>query len=157
MVCEFHYQRSVSFAEVDMAGVVHFSRFFMWMEETEHCFFRSLNLPIVQCQKASFQGWPRVQAQCHYLRPAHFHDTLSAHLIIRALNERSIDYGFLFHRYSSLQQKQHIATGLMTTMPAIRVASSDALKGQPLPENIRKALQPAPSHLLAPFKSIEHS
>ena len=36
------YKRRVEFAETDMAGQVHFSNFFRYMEAAEHAFFRSL-------------------------------------------------------------------------------------------------------------------
>jgi acyl-CoA thioesterase FadM len=38
----FSINRRVQFAETDMAGIVHFSNYFRWMEEVEHAFFRSV-------------------------------------------------------------------------------------------------------------------
>ena len=37
----------VLIAWTDMAGIVHFSNFYKWMEQCEHEFFRSLGLSIV--------------------------------------------------------------------------------------------------------------
>ena len=36
MTFEFHTTRRIQFAETDMAGIVHFSNFFRYMEEAEH-------------------------------------------------------------------------------------------------------------------------
>ena len=46
MAYEFKLTRHVDFAETDMAGIMHFSNFFRFMEATETAFFRSLSLSI---------------------------------------------------------------------------------------------------------------
>ena len=43
---EFSVTHFVQFSETDMAGIVHFSNFFRWMEEVEHAYFRSLGLSV---------------------------------------------------------------------------------------------------------------
>ena len=55
---EFNITRMVEFNETDMAGIVHFSVFFRYMEYAEHAFFRSLGSSIVDPELAV--GWPRV-------------------------------------------------------------------------------------------------
>ena len=47
MASSFQTHRRVEFCETDMAGIVHFSNFYKWMEQAEHEFFRSLGLSIV--------------------------------------------------------------------------------------------------------------
>ena len=44
MAHRFVMRDIVQFSETDMAGIVHFSNFFRFMERTEHAFFRSLGL-----------------------------------------------------------------------------------------------------------------
>ncbi len=44
MSFDFRTKRRIEFAETDMAGIVHFSNYFRYMEETEHEFLRSLGL-----------------------------------------------------------------------------------------------------------------
>ena len=46
MATGFVYHRRVTFAETDMAGIVHFSNFYRYMEEAEHAFLRSRGLRI---------------------------------------------------------------------------------------------------------------
>jgi acyl-CoA thioester hydrolase len=38
MASEFHATRRIEFPDTDMAGIVHFSRFFVFMEAAEHEF-----------------------------------------------------------------------------------------------------------------------
>ena len=42
----FVYRRRILFHETDLAGIVHFSNFFKYMEEAEHAFVRSIGLSI---------------------------------------------------------------------------------------------------------------
>ncbi|MEQ2009187.1 MAG: acyl-CoA thioesterase, partial [Limisphaerales bacterium] len=47
MASEFKALRRVEFSETDMAGIVHYSNFFKYMETAEHAFFRSLGFSII--------------------------------------------------------------------------------------------------------------
>ena len=47
MAYEFRTKRRVEFADTDMAGIIHFTSLFRYMEETEHAFFRSLAWSII--------------------------------------------------------------------------------------------------------------
>ena len=47
MPCEFKVVRRVEFSETDMAGIVHYSNFFRYMETAEHGFFRRLGYSVV--------------------------------------------------------------------------------------------------------------
>ncbi|MHC4993297.1 MAG: acyl-CoA thioesterase, partial [Planctomycetota bacterium] len=43
---DFKLLRTVEFFETDMAGIVHFSNYFRYMEATEHAFFRSFGATV---------------------------------------------------------------------------------------------------------------
>ena len=45
-VCEHRLKRRVQFYETDMAGIVHFSCYFRYMEEAEHAMWREAGLSI---------------------------------------------------------------------------------------------------------------
>jgi hypothetical protein len=47
MAHRFTCTERVQFSDTDMAGIVHFSNFFRYMERVEHAFFRSLGFSIV--------------------------------------------------------------------------------------------------------------
>ena len=66
MAFEFKAVRRVEFSETDMAGIVHYSNFFRYMETAEHGFFRSLGHSVVMDKFEPPLGWPRVRAECEY-------------------------------------------------------------------------------------------
>ena len=54
----FRYTRKVFFYETDLAGVVHFSCYFRYMEEAEHALWRAAGLTVDRAGAAI--GYPRV-------------------------------------------------------------------------------------------------
>ena len=48
MSYEFQITRRVEFSETDLAGIMHFSNFFRFMESAEHAFFRSLGFSVAR-------------------------------------------------------------------------------------------------------------
>ena len=99
MASHFETSRRVEFCETDMAGIVHFSNFYRWMEQVEHEFFRSLGLTIVNHQSnGSVIGWPRVSATCRYESPARYEDIIQAKLIVQRIGVKSITYDVRFTR-----------------------------------------------------------
>ena len=70
---EFTYTRSVQFAETDLAGIVHFSAYFRYMEEAEHALWRAAGLSVAR----DGLHWPRVAAYCDYMNPLRFEDEVT--------------------------------------------------------------------------------
>ena len=64
MAYEFRMKRPVEFYDTDMAGIMHFTNFFRFMEAAEHAFHRSLGLSVdwEKAEKSLGVGWPRVKA-----------------------------------------------------------------------------------------------
>ena len=77
---EFHSRRRIEFVDTDMVGIVHFARFFIFMETTEHQFLEALGTNVYLERDGQVIGWPRVSATCEYLSPARFGDWLDIHL-----------------------------------------------------------------------------
>src|SRR3954462_3407896 len=95
MPLSFTTTHTVQFSETDMAGVVHFSNYFRWMEEVEHAFFRSLGLsvhPVAAAASNPLISWPRVSTTCEYLAPARFEDEVTLTLTVTRLGEKSLTY-----------------------------------------------------------------
>ena len=69
---EFQTRRKIEFSDTDMAGIVHFSRFFIFMETAEHEFLRSLGTSVATEDRGHKIGWPRLSASCDYLKPIEF-------------------------------------------------------------------------------------
>ena len=67
---EFRTRRRIEFADTDMGGLVHFSRFFVFMETAEHELLAALGATIhMTLEDGRTIGWPRVAASCEYLSP----------------------------------------------------------------------------------------
>lgn len=108
---QFLYERRVSFAETDIAGIAHFSNYYRYMEEAEHAYFRSLGLNIMHTQEDGVViGWPRVSTQCQYLAPAKYDRILQIHVNIERLGAKSICW-----RMDLFDEEQKLAVGKMKT------------------------------------------
>ena len=85
----------MEFADTDMAGIVHFARFFVYMESAEHAMLRSLLGTEIHFEYQGREiGWPRAKATCTYLSPARLGDVLDIRVLIRRKGRRSMTYGF---------------------------------------------------------------
>jgi YbgC/YbaW family acyl-CoA thioester hydrolase len=107
MISQFVLSRRVLFHETDMAGVVHFSCYFRYMEEAEHALWRSAGLSIAR--RGGEVGWPRVAASFDYRLPLYFEDEFEARVRIAAIANRTIRYDCLLTRGDDT-----IAMGSMT-------------------------------------------
>ena len=93
MPSEFSVTHFVQFSETDMAGIVHFSNFFRWMEEVEHAYFRSLGLSVSMPHEGRHLGWPRVSVGCDFFGPVRFEDEVQLKLRVTKVGEKSFDAG----------------------------------------------------------------
>ena len=63
-ISEFRTRRRIEFADTDLAGLVHFARFFVFMETAEHELLRALGGEVHRRWQGHDIGWPRVAASC---------------------------------------------------------------------------------------------
>lgn len=126
----FVYQRRVQFAETDLAGIVHFSWYFKYMEEAEHALFRAAGLSVAH----DGLHWPRVNARCEYRQPLRFEDEIEVN--VRAgFGRRRMQYAFEIARGATA-----VATGVMISVCA-RLRPSGALETIDLPSEVVERLQ----------------
>ena len=107
----FTHRRRIEFRETDMAGIVHFSNFFAYMEQAEHAFLRSVGMGViceVENQKIS---WPRVNAQCDYKVAIKFEDMIDIEVSVAKIGTKSVTYAFDF-----LRDGTKIAKGSLTAV-----------------------------------------
>ena len=89
----FKTTKRVEFCETDLAGIVHFSNFYRYMEQAEHEYFRSLGLSIVhQTEDGGSIGWPRVSAACSFYHPARYEDVLDISVYVTRKGVKSLTY-----------------------------------------------------------------
>jgi YbgC/YbaW family acyl-CoA thioester hydrolase len=131
----------VEFADTDMAGLVHFSKYLRFMEITEHAFIRSLGFSIAM-EKQFKVGWPRVHADCDYTGPLRFEDEVEVHLRVREKKEKSITYDFTFRRVRP-EPAVEVARGSITTVCVTRDGNG-AMKSVPIPEAVSRMIEAAP-------------
>src|SRR5689334_7881239 len=98
MAYEFKAQRRVEFSDTDMAGIMHFSNFFRFMETAEHGFYRSLGFSVAEKEALPRIGWPRVHASCDYHRPLRFEDLVEIHLLVEEKRSKAIRYQVRFFK-----------------------------------------------------------
>jgi acyl-CoA thioester hydrolase len=97
MSTPFRVTRRVEFHDTDMAGIVHFSNFFRYMEVAEVEFLRARGLHVAWQQgQGERLGFPRVAASCDYRRPLRFEDEVEITVTIARLGRKSVTYDFEF-------------------------------------------------------------
>ncbi|HEY2760816.1 MAG TPA: hotdog domain-containing protein, partial [Pirellulales bacterium] len=82
MSTPFHTARFVEFADTDMAGIMHFSAFFRFMEAAEHALLRSLGLSVFSEVGSEVITFPRVAASCEFHSPARCEETLDINVTV---------------------------------------------------------------------------
>jgi len=136
MPSQFTTTRFVQFSETDMAGIVHFSCFYKYMEEAEHQFFRSLGLNIMLKQEdGSIIGWPRVSAKCSFKAPVRYEDLLDIQLKVERIGVKSLTIQYEFWR-----DETFIARGTMKTVCCLFQHGKE-MKSIEIPAEYQKKLQ----------------
>ena len=131
----FTTQRRVAFRDTDAAGIMHFSVFFVWMEEAEHEFLRSRGLSVSWLDGDTRYGLPRVSTGCDFQKPAKFEDVLTIAVTIEKIGRKSLSYRFDFTRGSDA-----IAVGRITSV-FCRAGGPDHLESIEIPPAIRAKLE----------------
>ena len=136
-------RRRVEFSETDMAGIVHYSNFFRYMEAAEHEFFRTLGFSVVTRQVDPPVGWPRVRAECDYKQPLRFEDEFEVHMLVSEKKSKSLSYQF---RIRKMDTQVEVARGSLTVVCVTH--QGGALKATTIPKEIADKIEVAPGELL---------
>lgn len=140
MATPFRYRRMVEFADTDMAGIMHFSAFFRFMEGAEHALIRSVGLSVFHrpddLHEKDALSFPRVSARCDFQKPARCEDQLDVEVTVQRLGTKSITYGFQFSC-----EGEELAIGEMTSVCCLMHATAPP-EPIPLPDEVRDALAP---------------
>jgi YbgC/YbaW family acyl-CoA thioester hydrolase len=138
-VSPFVYRRRVQFAETDMAGIVHFSNYYRYMEEAEHAWFRSLGLSIMQTwPDGTVIGWPRVRSACSYEAPARYDDEIEIRVHVSRKGVKSLTLEFEFRRGET-----RLARGTLKTVCCI-IEHGQELKSIEIPPAYGDMIQEMP-------------
>ncbi len=113
----FRTTRLVEFSDTDMAGIVHFASFFRFMEAAEHAYLRACGLSVFSDWQGQTITFPRVHADCDYLRPARFEDVLDVDVTVEHIGRSSVRWAFTFHKAAEVIARGHITTVLCRVRP----------------------------------------
>jgi len=135
---DYRTTRRIEFSDTDLAGVVHFARFFIFMETAEDEFLRRLGASFTMSDGSRSIGWPKVSVACDYRSPARYGDTLDIHLSIETISRRTITYRFVFSRGGT-----EIARG-RTTSACVEIGTDGTFASRAIPEALAGRIEPAP-------------
>ncbi len=140
----FKITRTVEFAETDMAGIMHFSNFFRWMEACETALYRRLKLPLISFAPGQVVGWPRVRVLCEFHAPLRFSDTVEVRLYLKEIRTRAVVYAFHFHKLvQGRPQARPCARGEVTAVCVKPAGTAGGMVSAPIPRAVRAKLKAA--------------
>lgn len=119
-----------------MAGIVHFSVFFTYMESAEHEFLRKIGLGVFNQVDGKTLSWPRVAASCNYRTAIRFEDEIQIEVTIEKLGNSSIAFKHHIFRGDTL-----VADGTMTTV-CCEVQHEKKPESVPIPDAFLEKLKP---------------
>jgi YbgC/YbaW family acyl-CoA thioester hydrolase len=145
MPYEQRIRRRVEFSETDMAGIVHYSNFFRYMEAAEHEFFRTLGFSVVTRQVDPPVGWPRVRAECDYKAPLRFEDEFEVHMLVTEKKSKSLSYQFRIRKLGA--EAIEVARGSLTVVCVTHQGGT--MKAAAIPKEIAERIEVAQQGCLA--------
>lgn len=143
MPYEFKVVRRVEFSDTDMAGIMHYSNFFRFMETAEHGFFRSLGFSIAPRSIEPPVGWPRVHAECDFKLPLRFEDEVEVQLLVSEKRSKSLSYIFRFRKLNALPIVE-VARGSLTVVCVTHYAGGK-MTACSIPKDIADQIEVAPA------------
>lgn len=136
----FTYRRLVEFADTDVAGIMHFSNFFRFVECAEHAFFRSLGAQVHTTDGDTHQGWPRIEVSCKYHKPARFEQTLEVGLRIEEIRTSSLRYSFSIF-IADDPARELVAAGSFSIIHVEIDHAPHGIRKSPIPPDLRAKLE----------------
>ncbi len=135
---EFTTRRKIEFADTDMGGIVHFSRYLVFMETAEHEFLEALGTSVDLDLDGRRIGWPRVSVRCDYQSPARYGDVLEIRVSVLRKGRKSMTY-----RIELSCDGREIAEGQVTSV-CCELTPGREVKAIPIPDFIADRIEEAP-------------
>ena len=127
-------QMRVRFGHADPAGIIYYPRFFEWFHDLfEQMFEAVLKQPYAHVLNHRRVGFPAVQVQCEFRKPARFGDLVDVEVFLSRLSEKSATF-----EYRVLREGELLVTA------SVKVASMDLDRhtATPFPPDIRASFLP---------------
>lgn len=138
VIHRFETRRRVEFSDTDMAGIIHFSRYFVYMETAEHELLNAIGTSVHTTIDGIAIGWPRLRASCEFVRPVRFEDELEITVTVRRKGSRSMTWGFEF-----AHEGEVVARGELVTV-CCELRPGEPPRSISIPEPIASRIAEAP-------------
>jgi YbgC/YbaW family acyl-CoA thioester hydrolase len=116
-----------------MAGQVHFSNFFRYMEEAEHAIWRKAGMRIAA--EGREHQWPRISAQCDFKSRLRVDDEFEVRTEMAKVTNRTIQWAHTMMRGDTL-----IATGSVTAV-CVKLQADGTFRAVEIPSEILTRLR----------------
>jgi YbgC/YbaW family acyl-CoA thioester hydrolase len=132
---ELRLRRRVQFYETDVAGIVHFSWFFRYMEEAEHALWREAGLSIHPPDSSI--GWPRISAACEFHRALRFEDEFDVTIRVTDITKRTMSYAC-----EMTQDGQRVASGSLK-IACVSKMPDGSMRSAEIPADVAARFKPS--------------
>ena len=139
-------KRRVEFADTDLGGLIHFSRYLIYMETAEHEFLRAIGSSVSTLFEGEHLSWPRLAASCEFLRPIGFEDEIDIRIFVLRKGSKSLTWGCEFFHRGTL-----VARGQMSSVCCI-LDPERPLRSLDIPAELSAQIEEVPQEEKAAWK-----
>lgn len=137
MVGVFTFKKRVDFFETDMAGIVHYSNFFRYVEMAEAAFYRQLGITLHDAKRS--WALPRVKVESEFLNYATFEDEIEITLWVTRVGNSSVEYAFCITKNKD-DATVEVTRGSMVVVCVHVDPVYGTRRASTLPDSLRNAL-----------------
>ena len=135
---EFVTRRRVEFADTDMGGIVHFARFYVYMETAEHELLAALGATVHMQVDGRTIGWPKAATSCEHSSPARLGDLIDIRVRVERKGRTSLTC-----RFDLSCEGRPVARGRLTSVCC--ELGGERPRPVPIPAWIADQLEEAPA------------
>ena len=137
---KFSIEERVRWGDVDAAGIIFYGSYIRFFEIAETELFRAVGLPYGKIFEELNIWLPRVHLECDFHRAAQMDDLLEVSVYVARIGKSSLRLNFEVRKRNEAGE---IEEKLMATAHFVLVATDrEDLKPLPVPEELRRALEP---------------
>ena len=137
---QFSIEERVRWGDVDAAGIIFYGSYIRFFEIAETELFRAVGLPYGKVFEELNIWLPRVHLECDFHRAAQMDDLLEVSVYVARIGKSSLRLNFEVRKRNEAGE---IEEKLMATAHFVLVSTDRAnLKPLPVPEQLRRALEP---------------
>ena len=130
------FKRRVEFMDTDVAGIVHFTAFFRYMETAEHELMRAVGKPVDKLRTERKLGFPRVSCSFDFRRPLKFADEFEVRIHVGRLGGQSITY------HAEIVRDDEVLAEGKSTCACCEMQADGSYKAVEIPADIIEKLNP---------------